>query len=244
MMVRLRNVRCRSDGATTTTLPGGHCGRVHGGTLSAPRPAGPYDPAVVFESALPSPRSSLIHPRRWWFVGSSGSGKTTYARHLAAQLGVPHIEMDALFHQADWTPAEAAAFRASIDAAAAVDGWTMDGNYSAVRDLSFHRAEVMVALDFPRSLVMRQLIPRTLHRVVTQQELWNGNTESWSNLWRWDPTRSVIRWSWTRHAAVKERIDWYERLCAVRGTTFIRARSHAEVREGISRVLGTDIFLG
>ena len=35
-------------------------------------------------------------------VGSSGAGKTSLARRLAAQLGVPHIELDALHFAEDW----------------------------------------------------------------------------------------------------------------------------------------------
>ena len=40
-------------------------------------------------------------------MGVSGSGKTTYARKLASQLNVPHIELDTLYWGPDWTPAEA-----------------------------------------------------------------------------------------------------------------------------------------
>ena len=35
-------------------------------------------------------------------VGTTGSGKTTLARALSAQLGLPYIEMDALNWQAGW----------------------------------------------------------------------------------------------------------------------------------------------
>ena len=39
-------------------------------------------------------------------VGNSGSGKTTIARRLATGLGIPHLELDAVFHQPDWQPCE------------------------------------------------------------------------------------------------------------------------------------------
>ena len=35
-------------------------------------------------------------------VGSSGSGKSTLARRLAVELGLTHIELDAINWQAGW----------------------------------------------------------------------------------------------------------------------------------------------
>ena len=55
--------------------------------------------------------------RRVSVVGVSGSGKTTTARALARRLGVPHIELDAIYHQADWTPRTRDDFRAEVTAA-------------------------------------------------------------------------------------------------------------------------------
>ena len=40
----------------------------------------------------------------------------------------------------------------------------LDGNYSAVRDLIWQRADAVIWLDLPRSVVMLRLIPRTLGR--------------------------------------------------------------------------------
>jgi adenylate kinase family enzyme len=37
-------------------------------------------------------------------VGTSGSGKTTLAKDLAKRLGIQHLELDSLHHQAGWTP--------------------------------------------------------------------------------------------------------------------------------------------
>ena len=83
---------------------------------------------------------------------------------------------------------------------AAGDAWVIDGNYSAVQDLVWARADTVVWLDPSRARVMRQLVRRTLRRMARRTELWNGNRESWSNLFRADPEESILRWAWTQHA--------------------------------------------
>lgn len=132
-------------------------------------------------------------------IGSSGSGKTTLAAALARRLGVPHIELDALYHQPGWVPAAPEGFRAAIDAATAGDGWVVDGNYGAAAESVRPRADVIVALDLPRLVVLRAVLARTLRRGVRREELWNGNREPLASLLRWDPERSIVRWAWTQH---------------------------------------------
>jgi adenylate kinase family enzyme len=143
--------------------------------------------------------------RRVSVVGNSGSGKTTLARAIAAGLGVPHLELDAVFHQPGWQPLETGLFRARVAEFVAADGWVVDGNYSAVQDLVWQRADTVVWLDPPRRQVMRQLLGRTLRRMATRQELWNGNTEPWRNLTTLDPERSILAWAWTRHSTYAQR---------------------------------------
>ncbi len=141
-------------------------------------------------------------------VGSSGAGKTTVARQLAAQLGLAHVELDALFHGPGWTQPAPAEFRRRVAAAldAATDGWVACGNYSAVREaVVWPRADTVVVLDLDKALVTWRVVRRTLRRVVRREELWNGNREPWRNLYAWDPEKNVIRWSWTRHSLNRER---------------------------------------
>lgn len=147
----------------------------------------------------------MATPERVSVVGNSGSGKTTLARRIAEELSVPHVELDAIFHQAGWTPLPRDEFRSRVDAATAGEAWVVDGNYSAVRDIVWERADTVVWLDLPRRTVMRQLTLRTLRRAVTREELWNTNREPLANFLRWDPEQSILRWAWTRHQPNRER---------------------------------------
>lgn len=45
--------------------------------------------------------------RRVSVVGNSGSGKTTFAAQLAARLGVPHVEFDAIYWGPNWSHLDA-----------------------------------------------------------------------------------------------------------------------------------------
>ncbi|MEV4358218.1 hypothetical protein [Nonomuraea sp. NPDC049625] len=164
--------------------------------------------------------------RRVSVVGNSGSGKSTLAAALAGRLGVPWLELDSVFHMAGWTPRPPEEFRAEVDAFTAGDGWVVDGNYSAVRDLVWSRADTVVWIDLPRPAVMRQLLVRTLRRMATGAELWNGNRESFRFLL--DKDESIIRWAWTKHAVYRER---YRRAAADPANahlTFVRVASRAD----------------
>jgi adenylate kinase family enzyme len=142
--------------------------------------------------------------RRISVVGNSGSGKTTLARALAAALGVPHLELDSIFHQPGWQPLDRTIFVQRVTEFTDAPGWVVDGNYSAVRDVVWSRADTVIWLDLPRRRVMRQVIWRTLRRTVTRAELWNGNREQWRNLLK-PPEESIILWAWTKHGAYRDR---------------------------------------
>jgi adenylate kinase family enzyme len=142
---------------------------------------------------------------RFVVVGSSGSGKTTTARAISERLGIPHVELDALYHQPDWKPTPDDELLAAVADAVAGEAWVVDGNYSATRPITWPRARTIVWLDYPKSLVMRRVVGRTLRRVVNREELWNGNREPWTNLYRLDPERNIIRWAWANYDGYRER---------------------------------------
>ena len=116
--------------------------------------------------------------RRIVVVGTSGSGKTTLARTLAAALRVPHVELDALYWGPDWTPHPAEQFAQRVERAVAGDAWVVDGGYAAVRDRIWARADTIVWLDYPMSVVFPRALCRCVARAVTREPLWAGNRES------------------------------------------------------------------
>lgn len=129
------------------------------------------------DNPLSTTRSSSGCGRRIAVVGTTGSGKTTMARRIAQRLAIAHVELDALHWGPDWTPAPTEAFRERTAQALSGDAWVVDGNYSKVRDIVWSRADTVVWLDYPLPVILGQLAWRTLRRVITREELWQGNRE-------------------------------------------------------------------
>lgn len=145
--------------------------------------------------------------RRVAVVGNSGSGKSRLASELAVILGASHIELDGIIHQANWVDLDVAEFRRRVADLVAAPTWVSDGNYAQVRDLVWGRADTVVWLDLPRRTVMTRLVRRTLLRLVTRRELWNGNRETWRNAFSLDPDRSIILWGWLEHRRYQVKYD-------------------------------------
>lgn len=162
--------------------------------------------------------------RRMVVAGSSGAGKTTFARAIAARLALPYTEMDALFHGPGWTPRPT--FRSEVDAFTSQPAWVTEWQYTEVRPLLAARADTLIWLDYSRSLVMRRVVGRTLRRWALREELWNGNREP--NLWHafTHPEEGIVRWAWTTHHLTAERVT--SLLESGGGPTVVRLRNPRE----------------
>src|SRR5688500_18127460 len=102
--------------------------------------------------------------RRVNVSGTSGSGKSTFARRLAQRLEVPYVELDALYHRPNWETTPKDEYRAAVAIVAAEDAWVIDGNYTSTRDIVLARADTVVFLDYPLPVVLWRLTKRTLRR--------------------------------------------------------------------------------
>jgi adenylate kinase family enzyme len=114
-------------------------------------------------------------------VGVTGSGKTTLAKHVAARLNAPCIELDALHWGPHWTMADLDVFREHVSRVVSGCRWVIDGNYSKVRDLVWGRADTIIWLDYSFAIIFGRLLRRTIRRVRSGEELWNGNRERFAD---------------------------------------------------------------
>jgi adenylate kinase family enzyme len=159
--------------------------------------------------------------------GVPGSGKSTVGRAIAARLGVPYIELDALHHGPNWSEPTAEEFVAVVAPLAARDRWVIDGRYHGkLGDLVIARADTVVWLDLPIRVWLPRLTWRSVRRLVLREELWNGNREQFRMLF---VHPNLFRWAWDKHFADRTFMpQWVGRYPHVR---LIRLRSRRDVRK-------------
>jgi len=122
--------------------------------------------------------TTVQHLTRVVVVGSSCSGKTTFARELAAILDSPHVELDALHWGPGWVPKPESEFARLTEVATAAPRWVVDGNYRIVREIVWPRATSIVWLNLDLATVFTRAIRRTVRRSISGEELFAGNRES------------------------------------------------------------------
>lgn len=144
-------------------------------------------------------------PQRISVVGTTGSGKSTLAKKIAKKLNLSHVELDSVFHGPNWKSLDEETFQEKIKNFLKQESrWVIDGNYKAVHNLILSDSDTLIWLDYKLPLVLKRVTFRTLTRLFTREELWNGNRESFKNFFH---RENVILWALQTHQRNRERFS-------------------------------------
>nr|WP_249792501.1 DNA topology modulation protein [Bradyrhizobium sp. BRP22] len=85
-------------------------------------------------------------------MGSSGSGKSTFARRLSAATGIPFVSLDAIYWKPGWVASDTGEFHERVTEAALRPQWIMDGNYisTGAGELRRQICDRVIWFDLPR----------------------------------------------------------------------------------------------
>ena len=87
-------------------------------------------------------------------LGCPGSGKSTFARALAARTGLPLVHLDNIWWRADGTHVPREAFDLALGELLRGEQWIMDGDYSRTYEVRIRAADTVIFLDYPEAVCM------------------------------------------------------------------------------------------
>jgi adenylate kinase family enzyme len=163
-------------------------------------PKARMEASAVLKSAPTSPRRILIY-------GVTGSGKSTLAKRVSDATGLPYYPVDDLCWEPNWIEVPAERQVEKIRQVCAEDEWVLDSAYGKWAEVALARADLVVALDFPRWVSLSRLLVRTLQRAVRKTPVCNGNVEEWRQSFSRD---SIILWHFKSFTRKRRRIHLWK----------------------------------
>jgi adenylate kinase family enzyme len=178
---------------------------------------------------------SIEPPQRVSIQGISGSGKTTLGRELARRHGLRHLETDALVHGPNWAETPDAELRKLVGDVIRDDRWVIDSDYRRkLGTLVLEHADTAVWLDLPLHVCLRRLWRRTARRIRGDEQLWNGNRESWRTaLVGWD---SLFMYAIRKHYTQRRTLPRLFAQPRLAHLEIVRLRSPGEVSRWLDRL--------
>lgn len=129
-------------------------------------------------------------------IGSSGAGKSTFARRLHEATGLKLIHLDRLYWKPNWVETtDKNEWRETVAEALKGESWIIDGNYSGTLEMRIEACDTVIMLDLPNYICSWRVFKRALvYRKGIRPDMADGCDEKfdWEFLkltWNY-PTRS------------------------------------------------------
>jgi adenylate kinase family enzyme len=162
----------------------------------------------------------VTSPERIVIVGVTGSGKSTLAARIAVVVGAPYHPMDDIFWSPGWVKVAKDVRVQRYAGIADGERWVVDGLANASKAVLLPRAQVVLALDYPRWLSLARLVRRTVRRIGSGEPICNGNRETLRGALS---RESIIGWHFRSFAEVRREITAMEADAG--GPPVVRLRS-------------------
>lgn len=167
--------------------------------------------------------------KRVLVIGSSGAGKSTFARRLGEKTGLKVIHLDVLYWKPNWIESDKEEWRKTVENALKGGAWIMDGNYSGTLALRLEACDTVIFLDFPRLTCTYRILKRVLfYWKDVRPDMAEGCAEQFD----WEFTKWVWNFPTRTKPLVEALLKQFENE-----KTIIRLKSRKEVEDFFSNKL-------
>jgi adenylate kinase family enzyme len=132
--------------------------------------------------------------RKVLVIGSSGAGKSTFARRLGQLLDIEVVHLDSFYWKSGWVEMPKPEWAARVAELVRRDAWIMDGNYSGTFDIRLKACDTLIFLDMPRLVCLWRVLKRWFaYRGRTRPDMAAGCDEKIDMefiLWVWNYPRT------------------------------------------------------
>lgn len=133
--------------------------------------------------------------KRILIIGSSGAGKSTFAKRLHEATHIKLVHLDHLYWKPNWIEPSKDEWRKTVGQIAKDEEWIMDGNYSGTLEMRIEPCDTVIFLDMPRVVCVYRILKRVaFYKKRNRPDMADGCDErfDFSFLkWVWDyPNRS------------------------------------------------------
>ena len=164
--------------------------------------------------------------KRIVIVGAPGSGKSTLAARLGQCLKVPVFERDGLGKLGS------PEYRSAVTSLLENEAWIFDGFPYYVDAEVYSAADTVIALDYPRHVVLRRVLARSL--LLTRGVAHGAHRPS--SIRSWFDRDHAVRIAWTKYGDRKREIHVLSEWAELLNTSVIRLANSAAADQWLSSV--------
>ena len=138
--------------------------------------------------------------KRILIIGSSGAGKSTFARSLHEATGIELIHLDKVFWKPNWVETPKDEWKKTVEDLLTKDSWIMDGNFGGTMEMRIAACDTVIFLDLPRTICVWRAYKRVLiYKKNSRPDMAEGCDE------RFD--LEFLKWIWDYPKRTKPKVE-------------------------------------